>query len=78
MTPTELKAWLTANVQVGTTLQIKNTQGGLTRMQTVHVVRLGKGRFEVSAPGESGGTTFYYSGKNCFCPKGQTSIGAPA
>lgn len=69
-----LKTWLKEHVAIGTTLYIHNTQGSVPYFQKVSVTRLGKGRFEVSHPGFVGGTTFYYSGKNCYAPKGQTRI----
>jgi hypothetical protein len=56
---------------------IRNTQGGSLSYKKATVTRLGSGRFELDAAGESGGATFYYSGKNCFHPKGQTRLVEP-
>lgn len=77
----QVEAWLRANVQIGTTVAVRNTQGGLLHYVPARVVRIGQGRFEVK-PEEThglgrGGSTFYYSGKNCWHPKGQTRLVIP-
>ena len=77
----QVEAWLRANIQIGTTVAVRNTQGGLLHYIPARVVRLGRGRFEIQ-PEETyglgtGGSTFYYSGKNCWHPKGQTRLVIP-
>lgn len=77
----EVKAWLRANVEIGTTVAIRNTQAGLLHYMPAQVTRIAKGRFEVE-PEKSyglslGGNTFYYSGKNCWHAKGQTRLVIP-
>ena len=77
----EIKDWMKANVQIGTVVAIRNTQGGLLHYLPAEVTRLGRGRFTVE-PQESyglgtGGSNFYYSGKNCWHPKGQTRLVIP-
>ena len=77
----EIKTWLKENVKVGETVVVRNTQGGFLQYAAAKVVRIGKGRFEVDTLGEgnlsSAGTSFYYSGKNCWEPKGQTRLVIP-
>lgn len=80
-TPEAVEAWLRSNVVVGTEVVIRNTQGGLLQYRLARVVRVGKGRCHVApvlpdgkeAPSES----FYFSGKNCWHPKGQTRLVIP-
>lgn len=79
--PQEVEAWLRANVEIGATVAIRNTQAGLLHYLSAQVTRIAKGRLEV-APEESyglslGSHTFYYSGKNCRYPKGQTRLVIP-
>lgn len=76
-----VKAWLTENVRVGATVAVRHTQGGFLMYSKAKVVRIGIGRFEVDSLGpghfSQAGLTFYYSGKNCVHPKGQTRIVVP-
>lgn len=77
----QIEAWLRANIQIGANVAVRNTQGGLLHYLPAKVVRLARGRFEVE-PGETyglgaSGNTFYYSGKNCWHPKGQTRLVIP-
>lgn len=82
-TEEEVKAWMTANVAVGATVAVRNTQGGFLHYAKGTVTRIGKGRFQVEIdPAHEGGLSdagpmFYYSGKNCFHPKGQTRLVIP-
>lgn len=80
-TAEEVEAWLRANVRIGATVAIRHTQGGLLQYATATVTRIGKGRFEVDTLGpgnlSTAGLTFYYSGKNCWSPKGQTRLVIP-
>lgn len=78
-----VKTWMKENVALGVTVVVRNTQGGFLHYAKAEVVRLGKGRFEVKVdPAHEGGlstagATYYYSGKNCFHPKGQTRLVIP-
>ena len=76
-TEDSIKSWLKANIAIGASVVIRNTHGGLLSYRLATVTRIGKGRFELDKAGESGGCTFYYSGKNCFHPKGQTRLVEP-
>lgn len=76
-TPDSVETWLRTHVCIGTTLAIRDTHGGFLAYKRAVVTRLGRGRFEVDAQGQSGGSTFYYSGKNCFQPKGRTRLVEP-
>lgn len=80
-TADEVEAWLRANVRIGTTVAVRHTQAGFLQYATATVTRLGKGRFEVDTLGpgnlSTAGHTFYYSGKNCWSPKGQTRLVIP-
>lgn len=75
---TSVKEWLKEHVQVGAKVVVRHTQGGRLQYVCATVVRLGKGRFEVDSIGERSlspaSTSFYYSGKNCWHPKGQTRL----
>jgi hypothetical protein len=77
----EIESWLRANVKIDVSVAIRNTQAGLLYYVPAKVVRLARGRFEIQ-PEEmyglgTGGNTFYYSGKNCWHPKGQTRLVIP-
>lgn len=73
-----VKKWLEENVHLGAQVVVRHTQGGRVQYVQATVVRLGKGRFEVDSIGahslSPAGTSFYYSGKNCWHPKGQTRL----
>jgi len=71
-TEEQIEAWLRANVKMGTEVAVRETQGHVRRYAIAPVNYLGKGRFGVGSIG-----TFYYSGKNCFHPKGQTRLVIP-
>lgn len=75
-------AWLRANVRPGCEVVVRRSQGGLLSYTAGKVVRLGRGRFEVGERARDGvygasGEAFYYSGKNCWHPKGQTRLVIP-
>jgi len=77
----EIESWLRANVKIGASVAVRNTQAGLLHYVPAKVVRLARGRFEIE-PEEAyglgtGGNAFYYSGKNCWHPKGQTRLVIP-
>lgn len=80
-TESSIKEWMKANVAVGTEVVVRNSQGGFLQYARATVVRVGKGRFEVDTLGQGNlsgaGRTFYYSGKNCWAPKGQTRLVVP-
>lgn len=77
----QIEASLRANVQIGAAVAVRNMQEGLLHYVPAQVVRLGRGRFEVQPEKtygmSTGSNTFYYSGKNCWCPKGQTHLVIP-
>lgn len=81
-TADEVKAWLQANVCIGATVVIRHTQAGFLQYTTATVTRIGRGRFEVDTLGpanlSTAGLTFYFSGKNCWSPKGKTCIVIPS
>ena len=81
-TEEQVEIWLRTNVQIGTSVAVRNTQGGLLHYLPAKVVRLGRGRFEIQLDERygigTGGSTFYYSGKNCWHPKGQTRLVIPS
>src|SRR5437016_2757197 len=81
-TAESVEAWLRTNVKPGVEVVIRETEAGLLRYERAQVVHIGGGRFEVAAKRPDGklirsGQTFYYSGKNCRHPKGQTRIVIP-
>lgn len=80
-TADDIESWLRQNVQVGTTVAVRNTQAGLLHYVPAKVVRLSKGRFEIQQDMNfglgTGGSSFYYTGKNCWHPKGQTRLVIP-
>lgn len=76
-TDVEVKDWLKANVVVGCVVVIRSTLGGFTTYRKARVDGTRKGRIYLDAAGESGGAAFYFSGKNCFHPKGQTRLVVP-
>lgn len=74
-----IENWLRAEVAVGAEVIVRHTQSDLLQYERGRVVRLGRGRFEVATQRADGtypesGEAFYYSGRNCWHPKGQTSI----
>lgn len=80
-TADEVEAWLRANVCIGATVAIRHTQAGFRQYATATVTRISKGRFEVDTLGpgnlSTAGCAFYFSGKNCWSPKGQTRLVIP-
>lgn len=77
-----IAAWLRAQVTLGTEVVIRETQHGMLYYQLGRVVHLGKSRFQVARQRPDGtfpdtGEGFYYSGKNCWHPKGQTHLIVP-
>ncbi len=71
-TPEMIESWLRANVRKGAEVALRHTQGGHLQYAIATVNYVGRGRFGVGNAG-----TFYYSGMNCFHPKGQTSLVVP-
>jgi hypothetical protein len=80
-TEESVKDWLRSNVHIGCAVAIRNTPAGFLQYVPATVVRMGRGRFEVAPLNSftlsSAGNTFYYSGKNCWHPKGQTRLVIP-
>lgn len=76
-TAASVSAWLKANISVGAAAVVRSSQAGVLSYQFATVTRIGKGRFELDRTGEGAGSTFYYSGKNCFHSKGQTHLVVP-
>lgn len=80
-TADEVEAWLRSNVRIGATVAIRHTQAGFLQYATATVTRIGKGRFEVDTLGpanlSAAGRAFYFSGKNCWSPKGKTCLVIP-
>lgn len=76
-----IKAWMKENVRIGTEIVVRNSQGDFLQYARAKVVRIGKARFEVNTLGRGNvsgaGLTFYYSGKNCWSPKGRTRLVIP-
>ena len=56
---------------------IRNTQAGQLSYKRATVQGIAKGRIRLDSYGNSGGVTFYFSGRNCFHPKGQTRLVEP-
>ena len=79
----DIAAWLRANIRTtGILVAVRHTQGGILRYELGQVVRLAPGRFGVAIKRRDGtfsdsGDTFYFSGKNCLHPKGQTRLVIP-
>lgn len=80
-TQESVEAWLRANVKVGTLVAIRNTQGGFLQYIPAKVVRIGRGRFEVAPEScrtlSGANNSFFFSGKNCWQPKGRTRLVIP-
>ena len=80
-TKEEIEAWLRANVRIGATVVVRHTQGMLPQYAKATVIRITKRCFEVDTLGPGnfsyGGPSFYFSGKNCWSPKGQTRLVIP-
>jgi hypothetical protein len=80
-TDDEIKAWLKANVRVGECVAVRHTQAGILRYHLATVTKVGKDRFEVDSLGKglmsNAGASFYFSGKNCRHPQGQTHVVIP-
>lgn len=77
-----IAVWLKERVAFSVEIVVRRTQAGMLQYERGKVVSLGKGRFEVSVRSRNGifaesGDTFYYSGKNCREPKGQTRLVIP-
>lgn len=70
-TEAEINAWLKANVVAGTELVIRETQGHFLSYRRIKVDGIGKGKFYTNQG------SFYYTGKNCYHPKGQTRVVIP-
>lgn len=72
-TPEQVEAWLRAHVRVGAVVAVRETQYHLLKYTLTEVDYTGtKGRFSTKQFG-----SFYFSGKNCFYPKGQTRLVIP-
>ena len=81
-TPEEVERWLRAEVQAGSEVAIRETQGGLLKYMRGRVVRLGKAMIEVVRLRRDGsydhtGESFDYSGRNRWNPTGQTRLVMP-
>ena len=75
-------AWLNANVKFGVLVALRHTHGGMLRYERGEVVRLGRGRFQVAVLRKRGvvdktSASFFYSGRSCLDPKGQTRLVIP-
>jgi hypothetical protein len=70
-TAESIETWLRANVAPGVRIAIRHTQFNQLRYELVEVIGLGRGRFYTV------GGSFYYTGKHCFHPKGQTRLVIP-
>lgn len=69
-------------MKVGTDVVVRHTQHGLLRYEQGRVARLGRGRFYVTTRRQDGSDGdsdqgFYYSGMNCWHPRGQTTLVIP-
>ena len=77
----QIKDWMKEHVAIGEIVAVRNSHAGFIQYAQAKVVRIGKGRFEVDSLGEGNlsqsGTAFYYSGKNCWHPKGKTRLVIP-
>lgn len=77
----EIGQWLRANVAVGVEVVVRHTQGRVLDYKRGRVTGLGRGRFRVAHVRRDGSlgneASFYYSGKHCFHPKGQTRLVIP-
>lgn len=76
-TQESVEAWLRANAQPGCQVVIRSTQGGLLEYKLATVEAVAKGRIRLDKGGGAGGVSFYFTGKNCFHPKGQTRLVEP-
>jgi len=80
-TQDSVKAWLTEHVREGAEVVIRETQWHRLVYTLAVVTGLGKGRFRVAPRRRDGALgiedSFYYSGKHCFHPKGQTRLVIP-
>jgi len=80
-TAESVKAWLTENVREGAEVVVRETQWHRLVYTRAVVTGLGKGRFRVASLRRDGTLgnedSFYYSGKHCFYPKGQTRLVVP-
>ena len=76
-TQESIEAWLRANAQPGCQVVIRNTQGGVLSYERATVEAVAKGRIRLDKAGGTGGVSFYFTGKNCFHPKGQTRLVEP-
>lgn len=77
-----IAAWLKEHVAISVEVVVRHTQAGMLKYEMGKVIRLGKGRFEVGMRSRNdifavSGGSFYYSGKNCWEPKGQTRLVIP-
>lgn len=70
-----------ANVRIGAILAVRHKQAGFLQYVAATVTRIEKRGFQVDTLGpgnlSTAGHTFYYSGKNCRHPKGQTRLVIP-
>lgn len=63
-----IEAWLRANAQIGVAVVVRHTQYHTLRYEAAKITGLGRGRIYTDHG------SFYYSGKNCYHPKGQTRL----
>lgn len=73
-TPETTKTWMKEYAVNRTVVAVRNTQGGITayKLDVVDSINPKTGRIYTEQYG-----AFYYSGKNCFHPKGQTWVLVP-
>ena len=67
--------WMTANASPGFIVVVRTTQGGIWEYRLDKITAVNdptKGRIHLQQAG-----SFYFSGKNCFHPKGQTHLLIP-
>ena len=81
-TEASITDWLNANVKFGRLVVFRHTHGGMLRYERGEVIRIGRGRFQVAVKRKDGAvektsTAFFYSGKSCQDPKGQTHLVIP-
>lgn len=66
-----IETWLRTNAQLGVELVVRRTQFHMLEYTKAKVTGFGRGRIYTDQG------SFYYSGKNCFQPKGQTRLVIP-
>lgn len=67
-TEESIDSWLRANAKAGVHVVVRHTQHHALRYEQTVITGMGKGRVYTDLG------SFYYSGKNCYHPKGQTRL----